>query len=61
MRGVSKRTRRVFAISVLAVCLSGPVAFADGGGLIDPPGALQRVIAWIFGGLINPPGSRVQK
>ena len=61
MRSVSSRTRRVLAVSALALLLSGSVAFADDSGLIHPPGTLQQIIAWIFSGLSHPPGMRVQK
>ena len=39
--------RRFLAVAALTLLLSGSVALADDGGLIDPPGKLQQVITWV--------------
>jgi len=56
MSSVSKRTRRLLAVSALTLLLSGSIAVADDGGLIDPPGKLQQVITWIVNTLTHAAG-----
>ena len=56
MSSVSKRSRRLLAVSALTLLLSGSIAVADDGGLIDPPGKLQQVITWIVKTLTHTAG-----
>lgn len=60
MHSVMNRTKRLLAVSALTFLLSGSVAIADDGGLIDPPGKLQQVITWIMNTLTHAAG-RVAK
>ena len=61
MSSIPKRSRRLLAVSTLALLLSGSVAIADDSGLSHPPGTtVQQVITWIMNTLTHAAG-RVAK